>query len=130
LSHISRFQTQMMQKEYVLQALKDLGYNYEEGEFKVSGFGSERAVAQIKISLRLSNDIGLRETPEGYQIIADWFGVHGINQKDFTQKLMQRYAYNATRATLEAQGFNLVEEEVTQAGKAKEQIRLVLRRMA
>ncbi len=39
---------------------------------------------------------------------------------------MQRYAYHASRAKLEQQGFNMVEEKVEDTG----QIRIVLRRMA
>ena len=74
----------------------------------------------------MSYDIGLRKKENSYEIVADWFGVRGINQKEFTQRLMQRYAYHATRAKLEQQGFNMVEEKVEETG----QIRIVLRRMA
>jgi hypothetical protein len=125
MSHITRIKTQMVEKEFVLQALKDLGYRYEEGETQISSAGAAKTTVQIKVLLRLSLDIGLRQTPQGFEIIADWWGVRGLKQADFTNALLQRDAYLATRAKLEAQGFNLV-EETNEDG----QVHLTLRRMA
>ncbi len=124
MSHISRIKTKMEVKEFMLQAITDLGYRYEEGNLTLSGFGEETRV-DIKIHMRLSFDIGLRATPKGYEIIADWWGVRGIKKQELTDKLMQRYAYHATKAKLEEQGFTLVSEENQKDG----QIRLVLRRV-
>ena len=90
----------------------------------MSGFG-EKTQVDIKIHMRLSYDIGLRSTPNGYEIVADWWGVRGVKRQELTDKLMQRYAYHATRAKLEEQGFSLVSEENQENG----QIRLVLRRV-
>jgi hypothetical protein len=116
----------MIDKEYVKKALKDLGFDYQEGEQQVMGFGGQKMAVDIRVPLKLSYDVGLRKKGNAYEIVADWFGVRGINQKDFTQRLMQRYAYHATRDKLEQQGFNMVEEKVEETG----QIRIVLRRMA
>ncbi len=126
MSHFSRIQTQMVDKDFVLKALKDLGFSFEEGEQQVMGFGGQKNHVDIRIPLKMSYDIGLRKKENSYEIVADWFGVRGVNQKEFTQRLMQRYAYHATRAKLEQQGFNMVEEKVEETG----QIRIVLRRMA
>ena len=124
MSHISRIKTKMEVKEYVLQAIKDLGYQFEEGNLTLSGFG-EKTHVDIKIHMKLSYDIGLRATSNGYEIVADWWGVRGVKRKELSDRLMQRYAYHATRAKLEEQGFTLVSEENQQDG----QIRLVLRRV-
>ncbi len=126
MSHFSRIQTQMIGKEFVKKALKDLGFDYQEGEQQVVGFGGQKTAVDIRVPLKFSYDIGLRKKGNAYEIVADWFGVRGISQKDFTQRLMQRYAYHATRDKLEQQGFNMVEEKVDETG----QIRIVLRRMA
>lgn len=126
MSHFSRINTKMDEKKYVLMALKDLGFSIEEGEQKVRGFSGQTMDVDIRVPLKLSYDIGLRKNGKSYEIVADWFGVRGINQKDFSQKLMQRYAYHATRDKLEEQGFAMVEEKVEETG----QIRIVLRRMA
>lgn len=124
MSHFASIQTQMVDTEFVTQALTDLGYQYQVGSTTVKGFGG-RAQVDIKISTR-GYDIGLRRTAGGYTIVADWWGVRGIDRKKFEQQLTQRYAYHATVAQLEAQGFTLVQEETQE----EQRIHLVLRRMA
>lgn len=126
MSHFSRINTQMSDKKFVLMALKDLGFSYEEGEQEVIGFGGQKTQVDIRVPLKMSYDVGLRKKGNSYELVADWFGVRGINQKDFTKKLVQRYAYHATREKLQAQGFAMVEEKTEETG----QIRIVLRRMA
>jgi hypothetical protein len=128
MSHFTRIKTQMVEKQFLLQALKDLGYAYEEGEVDVRGFAAARAKAEIKVRAGglLGREIGFRKAGESYEIVADWWGLGGPKREEFQQQVTQRYAYHAARAKLEAQGFNLITEEVEQDG----QIRLVLRRMA
>ena len=127
MSHFSRIRTKMVEKDLVMKALADLGFTVEEGEsLQVRGFGGQQTAVDLKVPLKMSYDIGLRYREKSYEIVADWFGVRGVKQQEFTQRLNQRYAYHAARAKLESQGFDLVEEEVQETG----QIRLVLRRMA
>lgn len=126
MSHFSRIQTQIKETKYLLQALKDLGFSYEEGEQQINGFGGRKTPVDIRVPLKFSYDIGFRKSGGKYEIVADWYGVRGVNQKEFTQKLMQRYAYHATRDKMQQQGFDMVEEKVEETG----QIRIVLRRMA
>lgn len=124
MSHFSRIQTALMEKEFLLLALKDLGMEYQEGDLSIQGFAGVKKV-DIRIPLKFSYDIGFRQSKNGYELIADWFGVRGLNREQFLQKLKQRYAYHVARAKLEKQGFTLIEEEVKETG----QIRLLLRRM-
>lgn len=125
MSHFSRIQTELMEKEYLLLALKDLGIEYQEGELTIHGFAGTTMPVEIRIPLTFSYDIGFRKGNNGYELVADWYGVRGLNRHQFLKKLKQRYAYHVTRAKLEKQGFALVEEEVKETG----QIRLLLRRM-
>lgn len=126
MSHFSRIHTQMREKDFVLKALKDLGFTAEEGQQEVRGFGGQKTPVDIRIPLKNSYDIGLRLKGNAYEIVGDWFGVRGVNQQELTNRLAQRYAYHATRAKLGQQGFDMVEEKVEETG----QIRIVLRRMA
>ena len=105
LVSITRIKTKIVEKEFLLKAIEDLGYQYEEGDITISGFGANKTKADIKVKLRLSNDIGFRQTPQGYEIVADWWGVRGVNQKDFTARILQRYAYHTTRARLNRRAF-------------------------
>ncbi|HEY9089391.1 MAG TPA: DUF1257 domain-containing protein [Anaerolineaceae bacterium] len=125
MSHFSRLKTQIVEKEYLLLALKDLGYKVEEGPLEIKSFGVERTKVDLRIPLRMSGDIGFRKVGENYEIVADWWGVRGVKRKEFADAVAQRYAYHATRAKLEQQGFTLVEEQTGEKG----QIRMVLRRM-
>ena len=125
MSHFSRIQTQLTDPTYLLQALRELGFTVEEGALKVDGFLGRQAEVQILLKLENSYGIGLRFVDGAYEIVADWAGVRGLNQKQFVQQLTQRYAYRASLAKLEAQGFTLVEE--THQGDG--QIHLVMRRV-
>ena len=117
MSHISRIKTQMVEKEYLLTALKDAGYRYEEG----------KNLVDIKVHTKFfSSAIVFRKSGQAYECVADWMGVRGIKQQEFIQQITQRYAYHAARAKLEAQGFALVSEEVQEGNR----IHLRLRRMA
>jgi hypothetical protein len=134
MSSFTRIKTQMVEREYLVRALEDLGYTCEEGDVKVRGFGGQRARVEIKVTpkgsllqkIGLGHDIGFRKAGAAYEIVADWWGIQGVNRKQFLQQVTRRYAYHAARAKLEEQGFELASEEVQEG----ERIHLVLRRMA
>ena len=126
MSHFSRIQTKIAQKPFLLAALKDLGFTYEEGSLQVRSLSGQKASVQIKVNLPLSYDLGFTEKDGAYEVVADWAGIRGLKQQEFIDHLTQRYAYHAARGKLEEQGFTLVEEREQETG----QIRLLLRRMA
>ncbi|HPH96005.1 MAG TPA: DUF1257 domain-containing protein [Anaerolineaceae bacterium] len=123
MSHITSIRTSMVEKEALLQALKDLGYKPQESE-QIEGYGGRKVKVEIKVPIVLSADIGFYRLGESYAAVADWAMVR-LNRDEFLSKLNQRYAYHAAKNRLESQGFTLVEEEDI---KNKGQIRLVLRR--
>jgi hypothetical protein len=127
MSHFTRVKTRMVQRDHLVAALRDLGYEPEVGQTSARGFAWSRTPVEVKIAAGKSGyDIGFRHTPDGYEVVADWWGVRGIKQKEFLQQLQQRYAYHATRAKLQEQGFDLVAEEKQPDGR----IHLVLRRLS
>ncbi|MGI0482063.1 DUF1257 domain-containing protein [Geminocystis sp. CENA526] len=127
MSHFTRLKTKIVEKEYLKQALIDLGYKYQEGNVQVNGYSGNRTNAELKIFTSNPNyDIGFQKQGDNYEIVADWWGIRDIQQAQFVKTLNQKYAYHATKAKLEEQGFSLVSEEVEEGN----QIHLVLRRMA
>jgi hypothetical protein len=117
----------MVQREHLVAALRDLGHRPEVGALEARGFGGSRTPVEVKVATGSAGyDIGFRPTPDGYEVVADWWGVRGLKQQEFVRQLSQRYAYHATRSKLQEQGFNLVAEEKQADGR----IHLVLRRMA
>jgi hypothetical protein len=127
MSHFTRIKTRMVDRAFLLAALRDLGHVPEEGPVEARGYNGIRTSVEIKVPTRQAGyDIGFRQTADGYEVVADWYGIRGIEQKDFVQRLQQRYAYHAARARLQEQGFSLVSEESQADGR----VHLVLRRLA
>jgi hypothetical protein len=126
MSHFTRIKTQIVEKKYLTRALQDLNYACEEGDVKIRGFGGQRTAVEIKIPTSNSGyDVGFRKSGDAYELIADWYGIRDINQKQFVQQVTQRYVYHATKEKLEEQGFTLVTEEVERDGR----VHLTLRRV-
>ncbi len=125
MSHFTRLKTQMVQQEYITRALNDLGYQWEQGDLTIKGFAGARTHVAIRVTLPgSSHQIGFKKSGDLYEIVADWWGIRGISRAKFHQKVSQRYAYHATCAKLEDQGFILVSEETQAEGR----LHLVLRR--
>ena len=125
MSHFTTIKTKIVEKEYLKQALSELGHNYQEGNVKIRVYQGIQAPVAIKILTKNTGyDIGFRQSDNAYEIIADWWGIKDVKQDRFLQQVSQRYAYHAAKAKLEERGFSLVSEE-TQEG---ERIHLVLRR--
>jgi len=126
VSHFTSVQTRLRDKAILLTALRDLGFAPREGDLEVRGYAGIRTRAPIVVQTKaLGYDIGFRETPDGWDAVADWDGVRGMERQSFLDQLRQRYAYHASRRHLEAQGFQVVEEKNEQG-----RIHLVLRRMS
>jgi hypothetical protein len=126
MSHFTRIKTQIVEKKYLMRALQDLNYAYEEGDVKIRGFGGNRTAVEIKIPTgNCGYDIGFRKSGDAYEVVADWYGIRDTNQTQFVQKVSQRYVYYATKEKLEEQGFSLVAEEIERDGR----VHLTLRRL-
>ena len=125
MSHFTTIKTKIVEKEYLKQALSELGHNYQEGNVQIRGYQGIQTPVAIKILTKnTSYDIGFRQSNNAYEIVADWWGIKDIKQDWFLQQVSQRYAYQTVKAKLEEQGFALVSQEA-QEGK---RIHLVLRR--
>jgi len=125
VSHFTRIRTKMVKREYLIGALRDLGYAYTEGDEEVLGFDGRRTRVEIRVTTRSPGyDIGFCRRGEAYECVADWWGINDVSQEKFLQKVAQRYAYQATQSELTKQGFAVVREQVSEDGR----IHLVLRR--
>ncbi len=56
-------------------------------------------------------DLGFRKEGNTYEMVADWYGIHNIDQDAFLNKVQQRYAYQAVMERMKEQGFEVVEEQ-------------------
>jgi len=114
MSHFLKIQTQIREREHLVAALRDLHYQFQEGEnLAVRGWaGQERA--EVVVETGCQYDIGFRKKTEQYEMVADWWGVEGnspIRQQQFVQQVNRQYAYNLIHDQAQEQNLIVEEEE-------------------
>lgn len=125
MSHFTRMKTKMRIQEHIIAALRDLGYEPQMGGLRVRDYTGRRARVGIRVPTSSKGySIGFAKRTSGFEVIADWWGIKDIDQETFLRNLNRRYAYHASRAELEKQGFALVNEQAGTDGK----LHLTLRR--
>jgi len=116
MSHFQRIRTQIREREHLVQALRDLHYQFQEGDnLVVRGWSGNRETAQVVVNSGCDYDIGLQRKAEEYEVVADWWGVERnsqIRQQAFIQQVNRQYAYNLIRDQAREQNL-IVEEEQT-----------------
>ncbi len=125
MSHISVMKIAFADRELLLQALADLGYETEQGDDLRITNGVKTVKVDFLVKVPYTDSIGFRKGKNGWQLTADWFRVN-MDRKQFENRLKQRYAYLSVKQSLENQGFLVTEETRDE----KQQIHLVLRRTA
>jgi hypothetical protein len=126
MSHFSTLKTKIVVKEYLVKALDDLEYKWQEGDVEVRGYQGNRTKAEIKIETKNAGfDIGFRKQGESYEVVADWWGIKDIKQEEFVRQVTRRYAYNAVKDQLGKQNFTFTDEKVQEDNT----IHLSVRRM-
>ena len=73
MSHFSTVKTQLRKKEYLKQALIDLGYEPQEGTNLVRGYRGQTVKAEMTIDMKTGGDIGFRfnEGSKSYELVTD-----------------------------------------------------------
>ena len=116
MSHFVRIRTQIREREHLVQALRDLHYQFQEGQNQqVRGYQGNKACAEIVVNTNSQYDIGFQRHQQEYEVVADWWGVEGntpIRQKSFLQEINRQYAYNLIKDQAVEQNL-IVEEEQT-----------------
>jgi hypothetical protein len=128
MSHFTTVQTKLTDFVAIKQAVEDLGMTYLETEEPVMVRGYQGAAVKAPLVIRAGDhyDVGVRETEEGYEFVADWWGIEvetGLNQEQFVNQITQRYAYHKVVNSVKNQGFTLEEETVKD-----DEIRLTVRK--
>ncbi len=120
MSHFQRIRTQIREQEHLVQALRDLHCQFQEGEnLVVRGYAGNRETAQVVVETGSDYDIGFQRKAEQYEVVADWWGVEGntrIRQEQFIQQVSRQYAYNLIRDQAREQNLMIEEEQVLENG--------------
>ena len=116
MSHFVRVRTQIREREHLVQALRDLHCQFQEGQnLVVRGFAGNKETADVLVNTGSSYDIGFQHRGNEYEVIADWWGVElksPIRQEAFVQQVNRQYAYNLVLDQAREQNL-IVEEEQT-----------------
>ncbi|WP_094603081.1 hypothetical protein SPSIL_001090 [Sporomusa silvacetica DSM 10669] len=124
MSHFTQVTTKITNKEMLIACLKELGYDVEE-KTGIKGYRGQETPVDIAVRMKQGYDIGFVLGTDGtYSFVADWFGVQGVNEQQFTTKVQQQYALTTVMDKISCQGFNVVEQQQ----EANGEIRLVVRR--
>jgi hypothetical protein len=114
MSHFLRIQTQIRERQHLVAALRDLHYQYQEGEnLLVRGYSGNQERAEVVVNTGSQYDIGFQRKGQVYEVVADWWGVQGhstIRQEAFIQQVNHQYAYSLIRDQAREQNL-IVEEE-------------------
>ena len=113
MSHFSTVKTQLRKKEFLKQALIDLGYLPQEGENLVRGYRGQTVKAEMTIEMNTGGDIGFRwnEGSKSYELVTDldlW--KQSIPVERFLAQVTQRYALNTVLASTAQEGFQISEQ--------------------
>ena len=114
MSHFSTVKTQLRKKEFLKQALIDLGYTPNEGENLVRGYRGQTVKAQMTVEMSKGADIGFRwnEGSKSYELVTDldlW--KQSIPIERFLAQVTQRYALNTVLDSTAQEGFQVSEQK-------------------
>ncbi len=136
MSHFTRMRTKIRDRQTLTRCLEEMGHQVQEGG-TIRGYQGREKV-DLRVTTGRGYEIGFRRTGDGsYELIADWWGVRGTSQAQFTRELQQQfeevqrevrrqYALQTVLEKSREQGFNVVEQQEQEDGT----IRVVVRRWA
>jgi hypothetical protein len=114
MSHFSTVKTQLRKKEFLKQALLDLGYVPNEGENLVRGYRGQTVKAEMTVEMSKGTDIGFRwnKGSKSYELVTDldlW--KQSIPVERFLAQVTQRYALNTVLDSTAQEGFQVSEQK-------------------
>ncbi|MBW3042652.1 DUF1257 domain-containing protein [Prochlorococcus marinus] len=114
MSHFSTVKTQLRKKEFLKQALIDLGHVPNEGENLVRGYRGQTVKAEVTVQMSKGTDIGFRwnQSSKSYELVADldlW--KQSIPVERFLAQVTQRYALNTVLDSTAQEGFQVSEQK-------------------
>jgi hypothetical protein len=114
MSHFVRLETEFQERDRLIESLRELGHEVEEGErLEVRGDRRRSERAEIVVRAAPGADIGFRRSGDAYEVVADWYRVEQsspVRRDAFLAGLKLRYAYRVVLDQAKEQNL-IVEEE-------------------
>lgn len=115
MSHFVTIRTILSEREALLEALRALGFDFEEGpSLVVRGDPSRSEIAEIVVKTGSDFDVGFRLKEDAYEIVADWYRVEqhtALRRADFTQAITRQYSLEVVRSQAREQNLIIEDEE-------------------
>ncbi|MCT0199707.1 DUF1257 domain-containing protein [Synechococcus sp. CS-1325] len=110
MSHFSIVKTELRNRGALLDALRDLGHEPEQGERQVRGYRGQTVLAELALPQANGGDIGFRwnESSGSYELVTDldlWN--QPVPVERFLAQLTQRYALQSILAASTQEGFQV-----------------------
>ncbi len=108
MSSFTTIKCEIYEEATLMETLIEMGYKISHNTKLVNNYGGSKNV-NFQIELENSTNIGFyRKTGErNFNIVVDWFSVHGVNRKEFKRKLMQEYSKKIVHRQARAMGYNV-----------------------
>ncbi len=84
----------------------------------VRGYAGGRTQADYVIRQTNGYDLGFHKAGETYELVANFWGAK-IHQKQFIDQVTQTYTHKMLRATVEEQGFDVLEDQTLEDGTVR-----------
>jgi len=115
MSHFTNVQVQIKSAKDIIECLTEMGYQVINVK-TVTGYGKTKEMVDFAVKTG-GYDIGFRRNDEGvFEILADWWGVKGVTEKEFVSNLCIAYAEKKVKKFAQRRGFRIIEES-TESGK-------------
>jgi len=122
MSHFTRVQTQIRDRDLLTESLRQLHHRFQEGErIPIRGYMGNTEHGQVVIDNGSRYDIGFQLQPDQtYACCADWWGVQkdtALREQSFLHEVNRTYAHLTVRRQIREQGLILEEERVLPNGE-------------
>ena len=119
MSHFSTVKTELRQRESLVSAIEDLGYEPRQGGHSVRGYRGQTVEAELSVTVQDSADFGFvwNEANGAYEFVTDldlWRQSMPVER--FLSRLTQRYALNTVLKASLSEGFDVAEQLDCQDG--------------
>lgn len=116
MSHWTKTQTKLNDREYITKALDRMGVKWQEGGTLKHSYGDARGG---KVDIRLDENVGIRKEEDGtYSVVGDhYYSNQFKDARKFQQDLQKNYLVSEAFAKVEEQDFYVYENEEATVGE-------------